>query len=171
MACVQNIANPISLARKVMTDTPHCMLAGEGALKFARDVGIPVLEDPSSLISDRSHQIHVKEKLKRENLKKEVDRDRKDTAVEKVSQENKNTQPEGHDTVGVVAMDTNGHIAVSNSTGNELNIACDTVIYHKLLVLQACVLPFCSVFVILSEMSELSSIATKAQTKHANSSF
>jgi len=127
VACVQNIANPISLARKVMTDTPHCMLAGEGALKFARDVGIPVLEDPSSLISDRSHQIYVKEKLKRENLKKEVDRDRKDTAVEKVSQENKNTQPEGHDTVGVVAMDTNGHIAVSNSTGGTSYKMCGRV--------------------------------------------
>lgn len=91
--CVQNIANPISLARKVMTDTRHCMLAGEGALKFARRVGIPVLGDPSSLISDRSHQIFMKEKLKHEeNLKKEADCARQDTGVEKVSQENKNTQ-------------------------------------------------------------------------------
>ena len=102
-----------------MTDTNHCMLAGEGALKFARHVGIPVLEDPSSLISDHSHQIYMKEKLKhKENLKKEADCTRKDTGVEKASQENKNTQAEGHDTVGTVAMDTNGHIAVSNSTGN-----------------------------------------------------
>ena len=120
MACVQNIANPISLARKVMTDSAHCMLAGEGALKFARHVGIPILDDPSSLISDRSHQIYMKEKLKCENLKKEADCRRNDTAVEKVSQEKNNTQPEGHDTVGAVAMDTNGHIAVSSSTGDAL---------------------------------------------------
>ena len=164
MVCVQKIANPISLARKVMTDTRHCMLAGEGALKFARHVGIPVLEDPSSLISDHSHQIYMKEKLKHENLKKEAVCDRKDTAVQKVSQENRNTQPEGHDTVGAVAMDSKGHIAVSSSTGNELNIAHDTVIYHKLPVLQSYVLSFCSVFVILSEMSGVSSIATKTLT-------
>ena len=118
VACVQNIANPISLARKVMTDTPHCMLAGEGALKFARNVCFPVLEDPSSLISDHSHQVYMEEKLKHEKaLKEATDSDSTGTAVEDVSQTSSNGQPEEHDTVGAVAMDTNGHIAVSNSTG------------------------------------------------------
>jgi len=36
---LQHIENPISVARKVMDDTPHVMLAGEGALKFALDNG------------------------------------------------------------------------------------------------------------------------------------
>ena len=118
IACVQNIANPISLARKVMTDTSHCLLAGEGALKFARNAGFPVLEDPSSLISDHSHQVYMEEKLKHEKaLKEATDSDSTGTAVEDVSQTSSNGQPEEHDTVGAVAMDTNGHIAVSNSTG------------------------------------------------------
>lgn len=36
---LQNIKHPISVARKVMDETPHVMLAGEGALIFAKSVG------------------------------------------------------------------------------------------------------------------------------------
>ena len=32
---LQHIVHPISVARKVMENTPHVMLSGEGALKFA----------------------------------------------------------------------------------------------------------------------------------------
>lgn len=37
--CMQNIAHPISVARKVMEDTPHVMLAGKGAEQFAYEKG------------------------------------------------------------------------------------------------------------------------------------
>ena len=37
--CVQNITHVISLARKVMQETPHVILAGEGAEKFGDDLG------------------------------------------------------------------------------------------------------------------------------------
>lgn len=33
--CVENIKNPISLARKVLEDTEHTILAGDGAYEFA----------------------------------------------------------------------------------------------------------------------------------------
>ena len=36
---LQNIKHPISVARKVMEETPHVMLAGEGALQFALEHG------------------------------------------------------------------------------------------------------------------------------------
>ncbi len=39
---VQRVANPITLARLVMTDTPHKVLAGQGAQDFAVQKGIPL---------------------------------------------------------------------------------------------------------------------------------
>ena len=39
VAAIEGIAHPISVARKVMEETPHVMLAGEGAQKFALDQG------------------------------------------------------------------------------------------------------------------------------------
>src|SRR5688572_25201419 len=40
-AAVQRIKNPIKLARRVMEDGRHVILAGEGALMFAREIGFP----------------------------------------------------------------------------------------------------------------------------------
>ena len=39
VAFLQNIENPISVARKVMEDTPHVMIVGKGAFEFAIEKG------------------------------------------------------------------------------------------------------------------------------------
>jgi beta-aspartyl-peptidase (threonine type) len=39
VGAVKRVAHPISLARKVMEELPHVMLAGEGAERFAREMG------------------------------------------------------------------------------------------------------------------------------------
>lgn len=41
VAFLQDILHPVSVARKVMDDTPHVMLVGEGARRFALDQGFP----------------------------------------------------------------------------------------------------------------------------------
>jgi len=41
VAFLQNIMHPVSVARRVMEDTPHVMLVGEGALQFALAQGFP----------------------------------------------------------------------------------------------------------------------------------
>lgn len=41
VAFLQHIRHPVSVARKVMEETPHVMLVGEGALQFAREQGFP----------------------------------------------------------------------------------------------------------------------------------
>ena len=52
VAAVSRIANPVTLARRVLDDGRHVLLAGDGALAFARAVGVPEC-DPSSLITAR----------------------------------------------------------------------------------------------------------------------
>src|SRR5690349_8590402 len=52
VAAVSGIKNPIQLARRVMEDGRHVLLAGEGALLFARQIGLPECA-PESLIVER----------------------------------------------------------------------------------------------------------------------
>lgn len=46
VGCVENMANPVLVARLVMEHSPHVLLAGSGAVRFARSFGIaPVADD------------------------------------------------------------------------------------------------------------------------------
>ncbi|WP_313706299.1 isoaspartyl peptidase/L-asparaginase [Massilia sp.] len=55
VATVRNVRNPVVLARAV-ADTPHVLLAGEGAERFARAIGLP----PSRPILERQREKHRK---------------------------------------------------------------------------------------------------------------
>ena len=55
VAAVSGIKNPVKLARRVMEDGRHVMLAGEGALLFAREIGFPEVP-PESLISQGARE-------------------------------------------------------------------------------------------------------------------
>lgn len=84
---LQNITHAISVARKVMEDTPHVMLAGKGAEQFAVSIG-----------------------LKRENLLTEASK--KAWEDWKVKSEYKPIiNIENHDTIGMLAIDKNGDIS------------------------------------------------------------
>ncbi len=95
VAAVPRIANPITLARRVLESRRQVLLVGEGALAFARSVGIPEC-DPAALVTDRQRQRHAE--LARE-LATRGDATR------------------GGGTVGAVALDRNGTIAAATSTG------------------------------------------------------
>jgi L-asparaginase / beta-aspartyl-peptidase len=45
VAAIRNVSNPITVARMVMEFTEHCMLAGDGATKFAHAQGVPFFSD------------------------------------------------------------------------------------------------------------------------------
>jgi len=52
VAAVSRVANPVTLARRVMEDERHVLLVADGAHAFARAVGLPEC-DPATLVTDR----------------------------------------------------------------------------------------------------------------------
>lgn len=114
VAAVQAVKNPVQLARAV-ADTPHWLLAGEGAQRFARAIGLP----DSEPVSERQRAAHRKILAQ---LAGSV------PAMPGLNRElfdrfwNYNTPlqlPEGSacDTVGAVVRGADGHFAVACSTG------------------------------------------------------
>ena len=95
VAGVTTIRHPILLARKVMTDSPHVMLAGEGAEEFAAEQDIEFVP-PEFFDTDARRQ--SLERMKAEKLSA-IDVDVK------------------FGTVGAVALDTQGNLAAGTSTG------------------------------------------------------
>ncbi|XP_058811641.1 probable isoaspartyl peptidase/L-asparaginase GA20639 [Topomyia yanbarensis] len=51
VSLVKDIKHPISLARRVMK-TPHNFLAGDGAMRFAKQESIEILDPPGQLVTD-----------------------------------------------------------------------------------------------------------------------
>lgn len=89
---MQNIANPISVARKVMEETPHVMLAGKGAEQFAYEQGF----EKTNLLTEQSKQAWEEWK--------------------KTSQYKPIINIENHDTIGMLAIDADGDIAGACTT-------------------------------------------------------
>ena len=56
VASVTHIANPISLARRVLHDSEHVFLVGAGAERFAAEAGIPLCE-PAELVVERERML------------------------------------------------------------------------------------------------------------------
>lgn len=90
---LQNIEHPISVARKVMEKTPHVMLSGKGAYDFAIKQGFEHIE----LLTEESYQKWVKWKNEKQKSYPEINH-------------------ENHDTIAMIAIDQNGHMAAGCTT-------------------------------------------------------
>ena len=111
---VEHIKNPICLARLILETTEHTVLAGEGAYNFALKNGFTpaILHTELSIRkynewvasnSKGAQEIHTEDfKLKGGPIKKKSGMDVNDDG--------------NHDTIGMVAIDRDGHISASCTT-------------------------------------------------------
>lgn len=106
--CLENILHPISVARMVMEKTPHIALAGEGALQFALANGFEKI----NLLTPQSES-DWKEWMKTSKYNPE-----KNIENKKYGKENDPMPggPKNHDTIGMMAMDTNGNLSGACTT-------------------------------------------------------
>jgi N4-(beta-N-acetylglucosaminyl)-L-asparaginase len=90
VAFLQNIKHPVSVARKVMEDTKHVMLVGEGARQFAVSLGFEEMD----LLTVESRQAWEEWQKNRREM----------------------TPHETHDTISVLVQDKNGDFAGACTT-------------------------------------------------------
>ena len=93
VAFVRQVKHPISLARMVMENTPHVMLAGEGARQFAIANGFPMEEEVLSPGAEKGYM-----DWKKNSEYKPV------------------INIENHDTIGMIGIDAKGNMAGSCTT-------------------------------------------------------
>lgn len=98
VAAVGNVRYPVSLARKVMEETDHILLVGEGAKAFAQRCGIELCA---------TEELLVGRELRRYRALKKKKRFKPRTIFE----------PKKTGTVGAVAIDGEGSLASATSTG------------------------------------------------------
>jgi N4-(beta-N-acetylglucosaminyl)-L-asparaginase len=89
---LKNITHAVSVARKVMEETPHVILAGEGAREFAIAQGF----QPENLLTEASKKAWENWKL--------------------TSEYKPIINIENHDTIGMLAIDKNGDISGACTT-------------------------------------------------------
>jgi beta-aspartyl-peptidase (threonine type) len=88
--------NPISLARRVMEQSPHVFLSREGADQFSREQGLPQESPEYFETSERRRQL--------DELRARPSNEHFDVHLK-------------YGTVGAVALDQAGHVAAATSTG------------------------------------------------------
>lgn len=118
VAGVTNIKNPVSAARKVMEKSPHVMMTGKGAEKFAAEQKLEFAEPEyffDSLRWEQWQKIKDSEKIQLDHSEDKGD-------VQPSFDVEFNPNPDSKfGTVGAVALDINGNLAAATSTGGMTN--------------------------------------------------
>ncbi len=100
VAALPRTQHPTAVARAVMEETPHVMLAGEGALAFAREQGF----EETDLLTEQSKQDWQEWKQEQDDVSRPTPN------IEDESTEGT------HDTIGMLALDAQGHLSGACTT-------------------------------------------------------
>jgi len=107
VAAIENIANPIQLARLVMTESEHVMLISAGAMRFADHCGMARVPE------DYFHTPERVEQLRQARLQHKIMLDHDDSGAD--------TEDQKYGTIGAIARDPQGNLAAATSTGGIVN--------------------------------------------------
>lgn len=110
VASVRTVKNPISLARLVMTKTPHVLLGADGAERFADEMGVERV-DPEYFHTERQYE-------RWQAVRKAAEAS---PAPESSTPDSSAPDDEKMGTVGCVALDRYGNLAAGTSTGGLTN--------------------------------------------------
>ena len=149
IAFVRNVKNPVKLARLVMEQTPHILLAADGANQFATEMGVEFVPDEYFFTEHRWQQLlkareegvvqldHAAKEIEtsamnHENSSSVLSADSvcsvvPDTATDGTTEHTEGTEkakartPRSKGTVGAVACDRDGNLAAATSTGGMTN--------------------------------------------------
>ncbi len=112
VAGLEQIKNPISIARKIMETTPHVMLVGEGAKQFALQNGYMLEEKKLSEDAEKTY----KEWLLKNEYKPEINIENKKQSGGPFAPNYLDDGRPNHDTMGLVALDKMGNLAGACTT-------------------------------------------------------
>ncbi|MGY6586953.1 MAG: isoaspartyl peptidase/L-asparaginase family protein [Wenzhouxiangella sp.] len=101
VASVRGVRHPIDAARRVMEDSPHVMLVGQGAEQFAEAIGLEFKDEDWFITDFRADQLRA--------------------IQESQSRGQTQLSESWFSTVGAVAIDRNGDLAAATSTGGMSN--------------------------------------------------
>lgn len=132
VASVKNIKNPVKLARLVMEQTEHVLLAGEGANQFAEQIDVETAPDEYFFTEHRWLQlqealadgrVHLDHSSEEGEMRREGDEETRTEKAETrpVRSVYSSGIPKALGTVGAVACDVNGFLAAATSTGGMTN--------------------------------------------------
>jgi N4-(beta-N-acetylglucosaminyl)-L-asparaginase len=100
VAAIEDIAHPVSVARAVMEKSPHVLLVGAGAQQFALQNGF----EKTPLLTDTARRAWS-EWLKTSRYQPQINAERGEPG-----------DARNHDTLGILALDANGHLAGACTT-------------------------------------------------------